>query len=169
MPLVATLLMNDHILTVAGEDENTPATIEPAEDICLYLPSLLPDNLRYSAEIKSLAEKECRLRFAQADEALENIKKGRRMITGLYQFKKLNISGAGNKPNTKMQTLYNRLQARIKCAADCYHATRSTLLALNPDGSWKDKYKKLNTEDIRGPGRNKDDPTQSQSGRYEMS
>ena len=43
----------------------------------------------------------------RAEEALEDIRRGRRMITGLTQFKKLNICGAGNKPNTRMHTLYN--------------------------------------------------------------
>jgi len=38
--------------------------------------------------------------MTQADEALEDVHCGRQMITGLVQFKKLNISDAGNKPNT---------------------------------------------------------------------
>jgi len=98
MPSVATLVVRS--TTSSNELEGNLA-----ENVPLYLPSGILDATRQL--ITHVADKELRLRIAQADEALEDVRRGRRMITGLVQFKKLNISGAGNKPNTRMRTLYN--------------------------------------------------------------
>ena len=110
-PTVATLIVRTGSTTGSHELESGLA-----ENVPLFLPSGISDAARQS--ITSVSKKELRLRMAQADEALEDVRRGRRMITGLVQFKKLNISGAGNKPNTRMRTLYNRLQLRIQRAAD---------------------------------------------------
>jgi hypothetical protein len=92
------------------------------------------------------------------------------MITGLTQFKKLNICGAGNKPNTRMRTLHNRLQRWIQRAANCYQATWNTLYQLEPDGgTWKDRYLALDIKNIRGPGKQIDDPIPMTNGRFEQS
>jgi len=138
-----------------------------AENVPLFLPSGISDAARQS--IPQVSKKELRLRMAQADEALEDVRRGRRMITGLVQFKKLNISGAGNKPNTRMRTLYNRLQLRIQRAADRYRAARDALLVLDLNGTWRDRFRKLNPTDIRGPGRQEDDKVTQTNSRYEIS
>ena len=91
------------------------------------------------------------------------------MITGLTQFKKLNICGAGNKPNTRMRTLYNRLQRRIQRAANRYRVAREAVYELEPDGTWHDQFRKLDPCDIRGPGKQRDDLLQVQNGRHEQS
>src|SRR5271168_4829114 len=144
MQMVASLLHKESLLTTAE-----PVTVALAEEVKLFLPSSVPVVLWNS--MKNVAAKELRLRKAQADESLEDIRRGRRMITGLTQFKKLNIcASAGNKPNTRMQTLYNRLQRRIKRAANCYQAARNALYQLEPDGgTWKDRYRELDIKDIR--------------------
>ena len=161
-PTVATLIVRTGSTTGSHELESGLA-----ENVPLFLPSGISDAARQS--ITSVSKKELRLRMAQADEALEDVRRGRRMITGLVQFKKLNISGAGNKPNTRMRTLYNRLQLRIQCAADRYRAARDALVVLDPSGAWKDRFRKLNTADIRGPGRQEDDKVTQTNSRYEMS
>ena len=163
MQMVASLLHKELLLTTAE-----PVTVALAEEVKLFLPSSVPMVLRNS--MKNVAAKELRLCKAQADESLEDIRRGRRMLTGLTQFKKLNICGAGNKPNTRMQTLYNRLQRRIKRAANCYQAARNALYQLEPDGgTWKDRYRELDIKDIRGPGKQTDDPIQMTNGRFEQS
>ena len=104
MPFVASLLLTqakEPISLPVGEDEHSKFV----EHIPLLLPLSILSPLR--AQAKHMCERELRLRKAQAEEALEDIRHGRRMITGLTQFKKLNICGAGNKPNTRMHTLYN--------------------------------------------------------------
>lgn len=76
------------------------------------------------------------------------------MITGLHAFKKYNISGAGNKPNTKMRTLYNKFSTKISRSAERYRAARSSLLLLQPNGGdWAQRLLPLEARDIRGPGK----------------
>jgi hypothetical protein len=167
MPMVTSLLLKTG--AIALDTSDTSVGSELAEDIPLHFPSSLPSSLQNSLSQSSLAEKEYRLRIGQADEALENIRHGRRMITGLIQFKKFNISGAGNKPNTRFRTIVNRLQNHIQRAAEIYRTTYNALLILRPDGDWKIRFRSLQPDDIRGPGRQADDPLQQSHSRYEMS
>ncbi|KAF9470117.1 hypothetical protein BDN70DRAFT_821734, partial [Pholiota conissans] len=160
-PMVGSLLLQPSPSIDTGEQ----AVV--AEEIPLYLPSSITASLLDST--KDIASKELRLRKAQADEALEDIRRGRRMITGLAQFKKLNICGAGNKANTRMRTLYDRLQRRIQRAANRYRAARNVLHQLDPDGTWTVQFHQLDAIDIRGPGRQPDDPVRVSKRRFEQS
>lgn len=169
MPMVASLLLKSGTLALDSSGTSPSPDSELAESIPLYLPSSLPLSLQTSPAQSSLAEKEYRLRIGQADEALDNVRHGRRTITGLIQFKKLNISGAGNKPNTRLRTILNRLQNRIQQSADMYRSAYEALLILQPNGDWKTKFQKLYPTDIRGPGRQADDPLNTSNSRYEMS
>ncbi|KIL55518.1 hypothetical protein M378DRAFT_188665 [Amanita muscaria Koide BX008] len=108
--------------------------------IPLFLPSSIPISLHDS--MKDVAAKELRLRKAQAEESLEAIRRGRCMITGLAQFKKLNVCGAGNKPNTRMRTLYDRLQRRIKQAAN-YSGSESEEPQATAAGGFQPPYRRF--------------------------
>ncbi|KAM6490236.1 hypothetical protein JOM56_014213 [Amanita muscaria] len=114
----------------------------------------------------TVLEKECRLRIAQADDALAEIRRQRRIVSGLWQFKKLNVDGTGNKACTRMRTLYNRFNLRTQRCADCYRVARSALLILDPNGRWQSCLKDLRDNDIRGPGK---DDNGSGNRRYEPS
>ena len=140
--------------------------MEPAESMPLYLPSSLPQHLRELPELATVLEKECRLRVAQADDALAEIRCHRRIISGLWQFKKINIDGTGNKASTRMRTLYNRFNFRTQRCAGCYRAARNALLLLDPNGDWQSRLKDLKDNDIRGPGKNDNG---SGNGRFEPS
>ena len=72
----------------------------------LSLPPSLPHQLRTMGLLPSLLEKETRLRIAQADDVLAEIRQQHRTVTGLVIFKKLNISGTGQRQNTCMRTLF---------------------------------------------------------------
>lgn len=108
MPCVTNLLMQTPTTTA-----NSPS-VEHVESISLHLPSSLPQHLRQSPELSAIVEKECRLRVGQADDALADIRRQRRIISGLWQFKKLNVDGTGNWACTRMRTLYNRFHLRIQ-------------------------------------------------------
>jgi hypothetical protein len=56
---------------------------------------------------------------------------------GLWQFKKLNLSSEGNKPNTRVRTIHNQLQMKIQCFAARYQAACLALLQLDLEGGWK--------------------------------
>ena len=158
-PCVAPLLVPS--LSVSDLDSHT---VELAETTPLHLPSSLSQNLRQS--ISNVCERERRLREAQADDALSEIRRQRRIIKGLWQFKKMNVAGTGNKPNTRMQTLYKRFNNKTLRYAERYRAARRALVTLDPSGLWSERLRQLNAEDIRGPGR--DDDTSS-NGRFEQS
>jgi hypothetical protein len=95
---------------------------------------------------------ELKLRKAQANDALFEIRRGRRNITKLWKYKKVNSSGTGNKPNTRMISMYNRLQLKLDLSVHKYRQARATLLILDPDGTSQHNLKDLRREDIRGPG-----------------
>lgn len=147
-------------------DENDLSRVEMVENAPLLLPSSLPSHIRTLSEMKRACDIEKRLRVAQADDALADIRKQRRIVQGLWQFKRIQLSGTGNRPNTKILTLYNRINHKIERAAHKYRTARLALLNLDPDGTWKDRLKELRKEDIRGPGK---DGEKTSNGRFEPS
>ena len=126
-----------------------------AEDVPLFLPSSLSANFQSSPGFSKTLAHEIQLHIAQADDALGDIRHHLRIISGLWQFKKVNISGTGNQPNTRMRSLFNRFNHRMKQSVLRYRAARSALLAANLGGgqSWEDRLKVLNDDDVRGPGK----------------
>ena len=119
-------------------DENGLPRLEMVENAPLFLPSSLPAHIRSLSEMTHICETEKRLRFAQAEDALVEIRRQCRIVQGLWQFKKINVSGTGNRPNTKMLTLYKRINHKIERAAQKYRRAHSALLELDPTGPWKD-------------------------------
>lgn len=138
---------------VALPDAAVSLPVESAESMPLHLPSSLPRHLQQLPELATVLQKEHRLRIAQADDALAEIRRQRQIISGLWHFKKLNVDGTGNKASTRMRTLYNRFNLRAQRYAGCYRAALTALLTLDPDGSWRSRLKDLNDNDIRGPGK----------------
>lgn len=164
-PCVAPSLVQSRSLT-EHPDGDESLSEELAESIPLHLPSSLPQRHKQLPELASVLENERRLRIAQADDALAEIRRQRRIISGLWQFKKLNVDGTGNRTCTRMRALYNRFSLRTRRHAECYRAARSSLLLLDPDGDWQLRLRDLRDKDIRGPGK---DDTGSGNGRYEPS
>ena len=80
-----------------------------AENLPLFLPSSLPPHIRALPELKEISNLERRLCEPQADDALAEIRHQHRVIQGLWLFKRLNVSGTGNRLNTRMLGLYKTL------------------------------------------------------------
>jgi hypothetical protein len=136
------------------------------ENIPLFLPSSLPAHIRSLPELKEICALERRLREPQADDALAEVRRQRRVIQGLWLFKRLNISGTGNRPNTRMITLYKRFNKKTERAAEKYRSAWRALSVLDPGGSWSTRFKELKKEHIGGPGK---DPEDASNSRYEPS
>lgn len=151
-PHVATLLP-----LVQTVDEVSGQYISP-ESTPLFFPSSLPSEMRGRPELKEICDAERTLREPQADDALADVRRFRRIIQGLWQFKKLNASGTGNKPNTRMLDMYTRIDKKLQCAANRYRIAYNSLLVLDPNGTWKERLHELKPSDIRGPGRDPDHP-----------
>lgn len=162
MPYVATLLDD------LDDDENPPdedvipavESKEPlalAESLPLYLPSGLPSHLRNESCSVKLLRNEVLLRIAQCDDSLVDLRRLRRVLTGIGQFKWMHVSGTGQKANTRMRSLYDKFQQKISLTAARYRAAYNALLVIDPAGTWKHRLRELHDRDIRGPGKDEDD------------
>lgn len=132
------------------------------------MPSSLPPHIRTLPELSEICQLERRLREPQADDALSEVRRQRRVTQGLWQFKRINASGTGNKPNTRMISLYKRFDNKTKRAAQKYRVAWQALRVLDPNGAWSDRLRELKDADISGPGKDPDDRSTSNS-RYEPS
>lgn len=130
-------------------DEN--GNIHP-EHLNLFLPSDAPDAA--SEELRLL---EVRLRRAQTDDSLSIIRKQLRVRAALNVFKQGNVNGTGNKPNTRIQTLYGKVREKINLASHRYRHARQTLIELQPEANWDTILRELHDDDITGPGRDDED------------
>lgn len=161
MPCVASLLVSLSPPDFEAPISRSRSASECAENIPLWLPSSLLDSLplslRTTGLIPGLYEKEKRLRLAQADDALAEIRRLHRIVTGLVIFKKLNVSGTGQKKNTRIRTLFMRFGNTTKKVAERYRAAFRALEKLDRDGDWTSRLRVLRDEDIRGPGREERD------------
>ncbi|KAF8978718.1 hypothetical protein BDQ17DRAFT_1338614 [Cyathus striatus] len=86
------------------------------------------------------------------------------IIQGLWHFKKINISGTGNKANTCMISLHNQFNAKTESAAERYRIAYSALQSLDPDGEWSTNLQPLRKEDISGPGHDNDNAALTSKG-----
>ena len=83
--------------TLCPETNAPAASVSPPpeslpEDIPLFLPSSLPPHVHALPELKEICQLERRLREPQADDALAEIRRQRRVIQGLWLFKRMNTS-----------------------------------------------------------------------------
>jgi hypothetical protein len=165
-PHVASLLplVQGDVTDIGGHYSNP-------ESLPLYFPSSMPPEICQHLELKDICAAERCLREAQADDALADVRRLRRVIQGLWRFKKLNVSGTGNRPNTRMLDSYSRFETKLQHAANRYRVAYTALVALDPNGSWKERLKELRSSDLRGPGRDPDNPedTKKSNGRFELS
>lgn len=136
-------------------------TSSPLDDVAeaskLWLPSEVPAELRSNGTVGLLANHELRLRSAQADDALADIRRLRRIMAGISQFKRLQVDGTGQKASTRIRSYYGGFQEKVKLAARRYRAAYNALNALDSGGSWSTHFRWLDDKDIRGPGRNPED------------
>ncbi|KAI0747752.1 hypothetical protein C8Q80DRAFT_1270219 [Daedaleopsis nitida] len=164
--LAANTAMPTHVaLAPMSPAEITSDATPITELINRFLPSGLPPILRVSDVYLLFADKERYLWLAQAEDSLEDIRRVRRILAGISQFKRLNVSGTGNCCVGRIRSLYDRFVAKLDQSIIRYQTTRSALLVLDPNGSWKHRLRVLCLEDNRGPGREDD----KNEGRYEPS
>ena len=166
MPHVASLIQGAPVADGNGDATSVPSDTF-AENIPLFLPSSLPARICALPELQEICKLERRLREPQADDALAEVRRQRRIIQGLWQFKRLNVSGTGNRPNTRMLTLYTRFNNKTLRAAEAYRLAWRALCILDPNGSWGQRLKELKPSDISGPGKDPNDV--STKSRYEPS
>lgn len=129
-----------------------------AENAKLYLPSQLPPNLWSTGCMPGLREIELKLRIAQISDSLEQLKQQLCVYSGLVHYKISQVSGPGQKSNTRARNLLVRLWEKILRCAERYRASRAALKILDPTGGWQEYFRPLLESDVQGPnGKSPDD------------
>ncbi|KIJ11297.1 hypothetical protein PAXINDRAFT_84703, partial [Paxillus involutus ATCC 200175] len=160
MPLVARLR--------SDADSSAGSNHEEVHAIDLWLPSkVLAASLQCDIE---LCKVEWRLREAQANDALSQLRQQLRLKSHLVNFKKEWITG--QRANTRSQTIIKTVQAKIDAAADKYRAARSALSTLAVPlfkVDWDECFPMLRQEHIRFMTEGLDSTTQVSEGRRLLS
>lgn len=119
---------------------------------------LLPSNatcLALRLSPKSLLEKESRLRMANMDVALCQLRRFLRIKASVYLDKKRN--SVGQKSGTRSATLLSDYTAKISRTAARYREHRASLFRIDSEGSWQARFKQLNPADVRAAHQNESD------------
>jgi len=150
-------------------DDIDPAIItETPETVKLWFPSQLTPDSRDGLCVEGLPRIEFRLRFAQAHDALNLIRRLRGVYQALLMKNQVHISSSQG-TMTKAKALFSSFTLKINQAAARYRDARIALLRLDPGENilkWKDNLKELRREDIRGPSR---EPNETSESRHQMS
>ena len=141
---------------------------EKAESIRLWLPSGLDTAERDTLCSGVVITSERELRFGQLHDALDDLRRARRIRYGLTIFHKIQLGGEGQKTETKSRAVVHTVQERIDRAVQRYRVARDALLKLDPSGSWQDLYLNLDDCDNRGPGKEPEEMRTS-DGQYFLS
>ncbi|KAJ7604200.1 hypothetical protein DFH06DRAFT_1021347, partial [Mycena polygramma] len=119
------------------------------ETVKLFLPSALTeDKSRDRACAPGIASIESRLRFAEASDALEELRHGLRMRTVTNQFKVKNVTG--QRANTRAQGIQHGVDVRIHTAKLRYRYAREAYARLVGAGTWEGILRVLDDEDSGG-------------------
>jgi len=117
-------------------------------NIPLWLPSAIGDKLPCDPRFYSF---EWDLRYAQANEALQEIRRNLQLRSHLYKHKDRFITG--QRANTRSNATISRVQTYINGSAARYRTARKALVRLAPqlkkDNAWTASLLELHDEDIR--------------------
>ncbi len=131
-----------------GDEEDAGCYAMSVSDLELNLPESLTPDTRSQLPTKLLT-KYRRLRLAQAEDALNSMKRHLRKGATLFKHKKDQTAGTGVAANTRMQVAIARQEAKKRLDADRYRNARNALLVLCPLGKWKQRLLPLRESDIR--------------------
>ncbi|KAJ7447499.1 hypothetical protein B0H11DRAFT_2162118 [Mycena galericulata] len=118
------------------------------QHMTLWMPSSIKNRVECDLE---LYEYEFRLRVAQGNEALEDVRHQLLIRTHLYKYK--DRFARGVKANTRCQTKIDGVEERVRRAAERYRAARRALVGLGSqveDRSWEVTLRPLLETDVRG-------------------
>lgn len=137
-------------------DELTPEQVllltanakKEIERIKLFLPSALTSQIaREKACAPQIEAIEARLRFAEASDALEDLRRGLRMRTVTNRFNVKNITG--QRANTRAQGVQHQVDVRIHAAKIRYRYAWEAYARLVGSGTWERVLQVLEDDDVR--------------------
>lgn len=120
----------------------------PSENVILHLPSEITDSTVCSHICSAeLVAAEDRLREAEANDALEELRRLLRTRTALNQAKVKHVTG--QRPNTRAREVQRRMDARVTECKLRYRHSHEQILALPGKGTWEAVLQELRDEDVR--------------------
>ena len=153
---------SSHSQSSASQSTNKPETNS------LWLPSSMPSSLHATGCVPGLVAKETKLRIAQADDTLNDIRRQLWISATLLNFKKSDIGGTSQRMDTRVCTLMTSFHDKTHCAAHHYDAALQALSALDPNSTWTNRLKRLDhSKDLCLPHCDMDD--EPSEGRQELS
>ena len=132
------------------DDIDPDSVTDSLQSVRLHLPSSVPAASRDSWCTSDLPLIEFRLRYAQAVDALNEIRRLRRLYRGLM-LQTLKHPSPTQRTKTRSQGVFQGLNARILLIAGRYRDARTALLRLYPTGTWKRYIQELKRADTQGP------------------
>ncbi|EIN12129.1 hypothetical protein PUNSTDRAFT_61430, partial [Punctularia strigosozonata HHB-11173 SS5] len=127
------------------------------ENARLLLPSCVKAEVRADICRFDVAKVEYRMRIAQAEDALTDIRRLRRVYQGLRSRLRKNVFGVGQSTNTRSQAIIKGFSDKLENQKHKYRAAFNALKALDPTGNWRTYLLELNDADVSGPGQDEDD------------
>lgn len=120
------------------------------ELIPLYPPSAIPTEDRRSVCAANIDQIEERLRFAQASEALTQLRLqlAKRTCASRYKFR----GDVSQQYFTRFRELLEQTEIKIKAARVHYNTARKALMSLCGPGDWEETYQVLKASDVVGLG-----------------
>lgn len=116
------------------------------ETIPLYLPSEIPAEERCGC-LGGIVDLEDRMRFAEAHDSLDELRRLLRTRTILNTSKIKHVTG--QVPNTRARDVQRRFDIRVQACKERYRHARAKTLSLRGEGSWTSILRELKDEDIR--------------------
>ncbi|KAG6809653.1 hypothetical protein H0H92_015320 [Tricholoma furcatifolium] len=113
----------------------------------LRLPSSLPSLERVALCTPELIMIEDRLRVGHLSESLSDLRHQLRTRTFVAKFRDENAKSQASW--TRMRTLQDQIERKIRAACDHYRLSREALLSLRGPGKWEEQFCELKKEDIR--------------------
>ena len=129
------------------KDNAVSEAVVPVHHLPLYLPSSLVHRAPCNTKI---ADFEFRLRFAQANDALDHLRHHIRLRSHLWTFK--TRFERGQRPNTRARNVIERATQNINAAATKYCDAQKALANLSPilgKVGWEACLRDLEAKDIR--------------------
>ncbi|KAL1940902.1 hypothetical protein VTO73DRAFT_7538 [Trametes versicolor] len=125
-----------------------PLSVATIDTYPIVLPSDVPSHRRLHICSDNLIKIEDELQYADACDALEDLRHSLRMRTAYNQDKIANVTG--QVPNTRARDMQQSVEEGVKNARDRYRKARSAIERLRGSGNWENALKPLADADIVG-------------------
>ncbi|EIM79073.1 uncharacterized protein STEHIDRAFT_69945, partial [Stereum hirsutum FP-91666 SS1] len=142
--------------TGEGEEADEDSLAKPEYDK-LWFPSDRPADIaveRWRAGMAGgLMDKERRLREAECEDCLRQIRRYIRVRMGLVSYKKTHVAGRGNGSNTRAQSAISSIQDKIKRLRVRYNESlqRLSILDSDPASPWRSRLLEMQVADLKTP------------------